>query len=230
MTLLKLTAPGVPDVYQGDELESLNLVDPDNRRPVDWDARRRALDDRRRSSRSCSRRSRSGSGASSASTGRSRRRGRVRVPPRRRRRGRRALRAGIAPEVDLPSGGWRRCSIRRYPLRCSSAASSRSFASGVCTVMRIASSNGRTTSPGAAAARTAAARPRSVRRRSWCATAAAPGRARAAATSAARVPRSSRPRRADRSAASASAAETVETEPGALRSRSSRAVSASATA
>ena len=43
MTLLKLTVPGVPDVYQGDELESLNLVDPDNRRPVDWDARKRAL-------------------------------------------------------------------------------------------------------------------------------------------------------------------------------------------
>jgi (1->4)-alpha-D-glucan 1-alpha-D-glucosylmutase len=44
MTLLKLTAPGLPDLYQGDELESLNLVDPDNRRPVDWDARRAALD------------------------------------------------------------------------------------------------------------------------------------------------------------------------------------------
>jgi (1->4)-alpha-D-glucan 1-alpha-D-glucosylmutase len=42
-TLLKLTCPGVPDVYQGDELESLSLVDPDNRRPVDWAARRRAL-------------------------------------------------------------------------------------------------------------------------------------------------------------------------------------------
>jgi (1->4)-alpha-D-glucan 1-alpha-D-glucosylmutase len=41
--LLKLTAPGVPDVYQGDELEDLSLVDPDNRRPVDWDARRSAL-------------------------------------------------------------------------------------------------------------------------------------------------------------------------------------------
>jgi (1->4)-alpha-D-glucan 1-alpha-D-glucosylmutase len=41
--VVHLTAPGVPDVYQGDELESLNLVDPDNRRPVDWDARRRAL-------------------------------------------------------------------------------------------------------------------------------------------------------------------------------------------
>ena len=42
--LLKLTVPGVPDVYQGDELEALNLVDPDNRRPVDWQARRDALD------------------------------------------------------------------------------------------------------------------------------------------------------------------------------------------
>jgi (1->4)-alpha-D-glucan 1-alpha-D-glucosylmutase len=45
MTLLKLTGPGVPDIYQGDELESLNLVDPDNRRPVDWEARKRALDE-----------------------------------------------------------------------------------------------------------------------------------------------------------------------------------------
>jgi (1->4)-alpha-D-glucan 1-alpha-D-glucosylmutase len=42
-TLLKLTCPGVPDLYQGDELPFLALVDPDNRRPVDWDARRRAL-------------------------------------------------------------------------------------------------------------------------------------------------------------------------------------------
>ncbi len=41
--LLKLTAPGVPDVYQGDELEDLSLVDPDNRRPVDWEPRRSAL-------------------------------------------------------------------------------------------------------------------------------------------------------------------------------------------
>jgi len=41
--LLKLTVPGVPDVYNGDELPSLSLVDPDNRRPVDWDARREAL-------------------------------------------------------------------------------------------------------------------------------------------------------------------------------------------
>jgi (1->4)-alpha-D-glucan 1-alpha-D-glucosylmutase len=41
--LLKLTCPGVPDIYQGDELEALSLVDPDNRRPVDWEARRTAL-------------------------------------------------------------------------------------------------------------------------------------------------------------------------------------------
>jgi len=41
-TLLKLTAPGVPDVYQGDELWTFSLVDPDNRRPVDW-ARRLAV-------------------------------------------------------------------------------------------------------------------------------------------------------------------------------------------
>ncbi len=41
-TALKLTVPGVPDIYQGDELVALSLVDPDNRRPVDW-ARRREL-------------------------------------------------------------------------------------------------------------------------------------------------------------------------------------------
>jgi (1->4)-alpha-D-glucan 1-alpha-D-glucosylmutase len=43
--LIKITAPGVPDFYQGTELWDLNLVDPDNRRPVDYDARRRALVD-----------------------------------------------------------------------------------------------------------------------------------------------------------------------------------------
>jgi (1->4)-alpha-D-glucan 1-alpha-D-glucosylmutase len=40
---LKLTAPGVPDVYQGDELTFRALVDPDNRRPVDWDWRQAML-------------------------------------------------------------------------------------------------------------------------------------------------------------------------------------------
>jgi (1->4)-alpha-D-glucan 1-alpha-D-glucosylmutase len=43
--LLKLTVPGIPDIYQGDELLCLSLVDPDNRRTVDWQARREALAD-----------------------------------------------------------------------------------------------------------------------------------------------------------------------------------------
>jgi len=38
-TIIKLTAPGVPDLYQGTELWDLNLVDPDNRRPVDFGMR-----------------------------------------------------------------------------------------------------------------------------------------------------------------------------------------------
>ena len=41
--LLKLTAPGVPDTYQGTELWDLSLVDPDNRRPVDFELRKRLL-------------------------------------------------------------------------------------------------------------------------------------------------------------------------------------------
>ncbi|MFN2570864.1 MAG: malto-oligosyltrehalose synthase [Gemmatimonadales bacterium] len=43
-TLIKLTAPGVPDIYQGTELWSLSLVDPDNRRPVDYAKRRKLLE------------------------------------------------------------------------------------------------------------------------------------------------------------------------------------------
>jgi len=43
LALLKLTAPGVPDLYQGCELWDLNLVDPDNRRPVDFALRLRLL-------------------------------------------------------------------------------------------------------------------------------------------------------------------------------------------
>jgi (1->4)-alpha-D-glucan 1-alpha-D-glucosylmutase len=41
--LLKIAAPGIPDIYQGTELWSFTLVDPDNRQPVDYDERRRAL-------------------------------------------------------------------------------------------------------------------------------------------------------------------------------------------
>jgi (1->4)-alpha-D-glucan 1-alpha-D-glucosylmutase len=43
-TLLKLTAPGVPDIYRGTELWDFSLVDPDNRRPVDFNVRRKLLD------------------------------------------------------------------------------------------------------------------------------------------------------------------------------------------
>src|SRR5438270_1746774 len=42
-TLLKLTAPGVPDIYQGNELWDFSLVDPDNRRPVDYATRQKFL-------------------------------------------------------------------------------------------------------------------------------------------------------------------------------------------
>jgi (1->4)-alpha-D-glucan 1-alpha-D-glucosylmutase len=44
-TLLHLTSPGVPDLYQGDELWNLALVDPDNRRPVDFVLRQALLDE-----------------------------------------------------------------------------------------------------------------------------------------------------------------------------------------
>ncbi len=43
-TLLKLTIPGVPDIYQGNELWAFSLVDPDNRAPVDYDLRRQCLE------------------------------------------------------------------------------------------------------------------------------------------------------------------------------------------
>ncbi|THG28613.1 malto-oligosyltrehalose synthase [Naasia lichenicola] len=43
LKLIQLTAPGVPDVYQGSELWETSLVDPDNRRPVDFDERRALL-------------------------------------------------------------------------------------------------------------------------------------------------------------------------------------------
>src|SRR5262249_9247296 len=45
MLILKLVCPGVPDIYQGDELQTLALVDPANRRPVDWELRQRLLAD-----------------------------------------------------------------------------------------------------------------------------------------------------------------------------------------
>lgn len=44
MVLLKLTSPGIPDLYQGTELWDLSLVDPDNRQPVDYDHRASLLE------------------------------------------------------------------------------------------------------------------------------------------------------------------------------------------
>jgi (1->4)-alpha-D-glucan 1-alpha-D-glucosylmutase len=46
--LLKLASPGVPDTYQGSELWDLSLVDPDNRRPVDYPKRVRLLESLKR--------------------------------------------------------------------------------------------------------------------------------------------------------------------------------------
>lgn len=46
--LIKITAPGVPDFYQGAELWNLSLVDPDNRRPVDFRVRREMLEELRK--------------------------------------------------------------------------------------------------------------------------------------------------------------------------------------
>ncbi|MBJ2180210.1 malto-oligosyltrehalose synthase [Pseudomonas veronii] len=43
-SLLRVTVPGVPDLYQGNEFWDFSLVDPDNRRPVDFNARQHALD------------------------------------------------------------------------------------------------------------------------------------------------------------------------------------------
>jgi (1->4)-alpha-D-glucan 1-alpha-D-glucosylmutase len=48
-TLLKITTPGVPDTYQGTELWDFSLVDPDNRRPVDYSRRHRMLQELRTS-------------------------------------------------------------------------------------------------------------------------------------------------------------------------------------
>jgi len=47
-TLLKLTVPGVPDIYQGNELWEFRLADPDNRYPVDFAIREKALEHLRR--------------------------------------------------------------------------------------------------------------------------------------------------------------------------------------
>ena len=43
MSLLRMTTPGIPDLYQGTELWDFSLVDPDNRRPVDYVIRQELL-------------------------------------------------------------------------------------------------------------------------------------------------------------------------------------------
>src|SRR5262249_2445931 len=52
-TLLKIAAPGVPDFYQGTELWDFSLVDPDNRRPVDYERRRHLLEELRARVKAC---------------------------------------------------------------------------------------------------------------------------------------------------------------------------------
>jgi len=47
-TILKITCPGTPDFYEGTEIWDFSLVDPDNRRPVDYSTRRRMLEDLKR--------------------------------------------------------------------------------------------------------------------------------------------------------------------------------------
>ncbi len=44
-TVIKITAPGIPDIYQGCELWDVSYVDPDNRRPIDYDCRKNNLDE-----------------------------------------------------------------------------------------------------------------------------------------------------------------------------------------
>lgn len=46
-TLIKLTSPGVPDIYQGSELWNDSLVDPDNRRPVDFEIRKKMINEKK---------------------------------------------------------------------------------------------------------------------------------------------------------------------------------------
>ena len=46
--LVKVASPGVPDYYQGTELWDFSLVDPDNRRPVDYELRKKLLERERR--------------------------------------------------------------------------------------------------------------------------------------------------------------------------------------
>jgi (1->4)-alpha-D-glucan 1-alpha-D-glucosylmutase len=66
--VLKIAAPGVPDFYQGTELWDFNLVDPDNRRPVDYQRRQCLLDELRAKVRECERENLVGDGGNNGST------------------------------------------------------------------------------------------------------------------------------------------------------------------
>ncbi len=46
--VVQMLMPGIPDIYQGNEITDFSLVDPDNRRPVDYAVRRALLDEPRR--------------------------------------------------------------------------------------------------------------------------------------------------------------------------------------
>ena len=109
--LLKLTVPGIPDIYQGDELLCLSLVDPDNRRPVDWDERRAALADPPpkldlilRALALRARRPEAFAGSYEPLRGRP---GRRRVRARRRRASRARCCAASRSTLKLPAGEWR---------------------------------------------------------------------------------------------------------------------------
>ena len=52
-TLVKITAPGVPDFYQGTEIWNFSLVDPDNRQPIDYSLRNRMLEEIRKREKEC---------------------------------------------------------------------------------------------------------------------------------------------------------------------------------
>ena len=124
-TALKLTVPGVPDIYQGDELVALSLVDPDNRRPVDWARRRALLAELRDGARpGLTRRAQAVADARAARAAR---------PPRRRR-------SPAATRRSTPARTrWRSCAATPSPWRCRCARAGwtrRSRCRGLAPVVR----------------------------------------------------------------------------------------------
>ena len=103
--LVQLTMPGVPDVYQGCELLGLSLVDPDNRRPVDFARRRSLLEDLDGGRRTSTAGEAAGHLAGAAAAA-----GAPRLLRRRVRR-RWTGRAGTRPTMWSPSGGAARVTV-----------------------------------------------------------------------------------------------------------------------